>query len=593
MQKIKLLVVAPYEGMNDIIRELLKDYDDVEADFFVANLNDAVKLLASLNLLEYDAVISRGGTASLISEKCSLNVYDVGLSSLDALRAIRLAQNFGQPFAIIGFENITKILHTLSELLQYDCHITTIAVESEAEIELRKLKSAGYEVVVCDVISAMIAPSIGIVPVIVTTGFEAVAQVLKQAIGFARSQIQTRQNLLHLTNVFQNSPYSCTVIDSKGNIVLSSLDSKDPAHISQYIREHLEELQTEQNRAFEKPWHGGFLSFFCAEQAVQNEQYRYLFARFHEHPKTNVSGSVRQISFAASEQPDFSYFIGSGKQESIRLCIEKYASSSSPVLITGEIGTGKDNAAYLLHRLSTFRNSIFYQIDCESATSKNWNYLFRHHNSPFMQNKHTIYFRHADALDSETVQSLVSEIASTALDKRNRLIFSFAVKPNESEGAKKSVRLLSSSLHLLTIHLLPLRERRDDIPLLCAHYINSLNASLGRQIAGFEPAALKAVQTFLWESNLIQFRRIVEALVLITSTAYISYENTMKLLSQESALWASGGTERFQFNLNQSLASINCDIARFVLHEENGNHSRAAERLGISRSTLWRMLSSQ
>ncbi len=78
--------------------------------------------------------------------------------------------------------------------------------------------------------------------------------------------------------------------------------------------------------------------------------------------------------------------------------------------------------------------------------------------------------------------------------------------------------------------------------------------------------------------------------MLITTTPYISYENTMRLLHQETALWVSPGQSSYQFDLNQTLEHITYDIVRMVLKEENNNQSRTAQRLGIGRSTLWRIL---
>ena len=88
----------------------------------------------------------------------------------------------------------------------------------------------------------------------------------------------------------------------------------------------------------------------------------------------------------------------------------------------------------------------------------------------------------------------------------------------------------------------------------------------------------------------ISCKRIVYELMLITTTPYISYENTMRLLHQETALWVSPGQSGYQFDLNQTLEHITYDIVRMVLKEENNNQSRTAQRLGIGRNTLWRIL---
>ena len=589
MDKINLLVIAPYKGMNRIINELLSEREDVTADYYVANLKEVHTLLAELNIFEYDAVISRGGTARLIESLVNLPVYDVGLSALDALRAIRLAQNFNQKMAIIGFENITQTMHTICEVLQWDYPIVTIYHEEEAQPRLLELKTAGYSVVVCDVISSIAAPSLGMNAVLSTSGYETIETALTQAIRLTKGHVRSRQELLHLTLSYQNNPYSCIILDDDGKIISSSLDIKDSNHILPYIKEHLSELRMEEAPEFERPFRGGVLSFLQQQHFLKNKQYFYLYVRFHERTESQRINAIRMRSGIKNENMDFTYYNSSHYQSNTQDLIEKYGRSLSPVILSGEEGTGKDQAAYLIHCCSSYQSSVFYQIDCESATGRNWTYLFTHHESPLMHNKHTLYFRHVNQLSDSTFYKLLSVIMDTNLVQRNRLIFSFVEKKNSPHSHEYMSQLMQRT-RCLFLRIPALRERPGDIPYLCTHYINQLNTRLGKQIVGFDAKALRALTTFAWETNLAQFQRIIEELMLVTNSSYISFENTMRQLSQESALWTSESAVGYQFNLDQPLEDINYDIARQVLKEENGNHSRTAERLGISRSTLWRML---
>ena len=286
------------------------------------------------------------------------------------------------------------------------------------------------------------------------------------------------------------------------------------------------------------------------------------------------------------------FYTSSHYRTSTQKQIERFSHTLTPVLIIGEEGTGKDRAAVLLQKNSTYQSSVFYKINCDTATAKNWNYLLSHHESPLLNNMHTIYFQHADAIPQSIFQKLLSFMSDTGLAKRNRLIFSF-VAGSKKTNVENQVKALLKIENCLTLNLPSLRERVDDIPYLCTLYINRLNTKLGKQIVGFDSQALHAMKTYIWEGNLDQLKRIIEQLMLITGSSYISYENTMTLLSRESALWNDEKTQSYHFNLNQNLNDINYDIIRYILKEENGNHSKTAERLGISRSTLWRILKSK
>ncbi len=591
MTKLNLLVIAPYKGMDEIILDLISTREDVTADCYVANLNDAAAVLKQVNLFDYDAILSRGGTVSVIDSLVNLPVYDIGLSALDALRAIRLAQNFEQKIAVIGFENITRTSAVLSEILQYDFPIVTIRSEEEALPRLMELKEAGYSVVVCDVISSQIAPKLGMNAVLITSGYETVEAMLNQAIRLTKRYLHNRQELSHLTLSFQNGPHACTILDSYGNIVLSSLEINDPNHVLPYIREHQQELLSEDSPHFERAFHGGILSFSLWRRYLRNEQYAYLYTRFRERLETRKIDAIRQISNSKEQKLDFSYYNSSHYQTSTQDQIERFSRTLSPVIISGETGTGKDQAAYFIYCKSSYRASIYYEIDCETATDKNWTYLLTHHDSPFMHNKHTLYFRHVDALTPSVFHQLTSFIRDTGLSQRNRLIFSLVSGQNIKQETSYMAEL-TKAMHCLILRIPSLRERADDIPYLCTLYINRLNASLGKQIISFDLRALKAMKTFLWESNLDQFQRIIHELMVVTKGVYISYENTMRQLRKESALWTCTEQAGFQFNLDQPLSDITYDIIRQVLREENDNHSQTAKRLGISRSTLWRILKS-
>lgn len=146
-------------------------------------------------------------------------------------------------------------------------------------------------------------------------------------------------------------------------------------------------------------------------------------------------------------------------------------------------------------------------------------------------------------------------------------------------------------LSCLVLRLKPLRERTEDIPGIATLYISQINNELGKQIVGFEPEAMALMKQYSWRENLSQFKRIIRELVLQTESYYIPAHLVQHLLNQEQPAHphsGSGGLETL--NLNQTLDLINYDIVRIVLEQENGNRSRAASRLGISRSTLWRLL---
>ena len=104
---------------------------------------------------------------------------------------------------------------------------------------------------------------------------------------------------------------------------------------------------------------------------------------------------------------------------------------------------------------------------------------------------------------------------------------------------------------------------------------------------------MRKLQKFDWPRNYSQFQRIVKELAMMTEQPYITAEAVEEVLKREGSVVPVGDrgedTEA-PLDLNRTLQEINRDIVLRTLERENGNQSRTAERLGISRTTLWRML---
>ena len=106
---------------------------------------------------------------------------------------------------------------------------------------------------------------------------------------------------------------------------------------------------------------------------------------------------------------------------------------------------------------------------------------------------------------------------------------------------------------------------------------------------------MELMKNYSWPGNLNQFHRIIKELAAVTNGSYISEGDVRRLLEQEnmhSSDYSIFSKDAFAVNLNQPLDSINKDIVSRVLQEEKMSKEAAAKRLGISRTTLWRMLKS-
>jgi DNA-binding NtrC family response regulator len=214
--------------------------------------------------------------------------------------------------------------------------------------------------------------------------------------------------------------------------------------------------------------------------------------------------------------------------------------------------------------------------------------------SPFSDERLTIYLKNTDRLDEAAGERLVRYLKRMDVCERNRLIFSFVSKRGSPEEDRFRANL-RNDLMCLVLKMRPLRQRPGDIPSLCSLYINEINAATGGGVIGLTPEAMQIMMEYRWEYNLAQLKRVLTELVVLSGSPYISAEEVESALIVESELAGGDGQnftpQRRALDLEKSLENITGDIVRIVLNQENMNQSRAAKRLGISRSTLWRMLS--
>ena len=120
-----------------------------------------------------------------------------------------------------------------------------------------------------------------------------------------------------------------------------------------------------------------------------------------------------------------------------------------------------------------------------------------------------------------------------------------------------------------------------------------MNIRLTKPLIGIETDALRLLEDYEWPHNYTQFQRVMEELVTVSQSSMLNVDEVQTVLKKENIIaTVSEKAEDANINLelNQRLDKINYDIVGKVLEEEQGNKSAASDRLGISRSTLWRFL---
>jgi len=301
-------------------------------------------------------------------------------------------------------------------------------------------------------------------------------------------------------------------------------------------------------------------------------------------------------------QDNSSSIIGNSQvMQQVNELIVRVAPTKSSVLIEGDTGTGKELVANALHNLSG-RRGAFVPINCAAiAPELIESELFGHIKGAFTNATQARQglFSYADG--GTLFLDEISEMPLQLQGKLLRVLEESAIRPLGSNREKTvDVRIVTASnkpltelvekqlfradlfyrLNILPINLPTLRNRPEDIPTLCSHFIRQLADDLGLTPIILTTDDLLALQAYAWPGNVRELRNLLERAMLLNCSP--------KQLLPNSALAQSA--ENSHFPLHWSLQKVQRQYIEQVLTDFNGNKSQAAKSLGITRKTLDRKL---
>lgn len=586
-KKTKILGIAPYEGMKTLMMRLAGRRDDIDLTVYVGDLETGAEIASKHTFEDYDVILSRGGTAEMISSISSIPVVEIQLSVYDILRAIKLAENHNDRYAIVGFPGITKNAHFLCDLLQYNIDIYTIHNSDEVYDTLIQLTTAGYHMVLCDVITSSQAQRLGMRSILFTSGSESVETAFDQAVKTAGKYQALISKVEFFRTLLEDYPYYVFVYSEKEELIYSSKQHNFSPAVITAMKNYVSEILKENSKKFYRDDGDLLVAVKGIKKQIYKQPYVVYYVNTRKVPLSLIKNGIRYIDKGQALEQLYANCNGlTNPFSTYAPSLDQMNHTGAPAMILGEDGTGKEEMAAFIYSQSKFHNRPMAIIDCSRVTDKGWQFLTEHTNSPLSDTDTTIYIREIESLSDRQFKELFSIIRNLNLHRQNHMIFSCTTCENEE--INKNCRLLMNHFNCLSFTLPPLRANKEDVPDLANLYISNLNMQLAKEIVGLEPNAVSLLKEYDWPGNYSQFKRIMTELFAITDSSYIKAASVSKLLLKEHP--ANAIKNDVPFDLNRTLEEINLDIARHVLAEEKGNQSQAAKRLGISRTTLWRML---
>lgn len=350
-------------------------------------------------------------------------------------------------------------------------------------------------------------------------------------------------------------------------------------------------------------------AFYYIQKPFRNDELIAILRRAAEHRRLRVENQVLKQEIKRRDRTTSGRPVGRSKSwnEVLRLA-ETVAPTDSTVLITGESGTGKEVIARYIHELSVRAEHSFLSINCgalpESLLESE---LFGHVKGSFtgaVKDK-TGLFAAADHgtffLDEigETTPSTqvkllrvlqqreVIPVGATESVAVNTRVLAATNRDLEDEIKRGSFRAdLFYRLNVIAVHLPPLRQRPDDIPLLADSFLARSGQLRGEEPKVLADEALDAMMAYAWPGNVRELENALERAVILSAGDTIRADALPERVTARRA--EPLVSERTP--VSPTLEAIERAYIQWVLQNEGGNKSRAADMLGIDPSTLYRKL---
>ncbi len=349
-------------------------------------------------------------------------------------------------------------------------------------------------------------------------------------------------------------------------------------------------------------------AFDYIEKPLDLDELRTVVSRAAEH--TAQKRTIRELRERLDEKFSFENIVGqSPAMLRILDTVRRIAPSDIPVLILGESGTGKDLLANAIHQNSRRSDGRFVPVNCAGLSETLLeDELFGHVKGAYTgaAGERAGRFEHADG-----GTMFLDEVGDMPLPMQAKLLRVLengeVVRVGSNEPIEVNVRILSATNSQLqekvrdkefredlyfrikgaTIEIPPLRNRREDIPLLVDHFIRLANETHGTKVKGIDGDVRKLLTAYPWPGNIRQLRNVVENMVVLSGSQRLTIDDVPEEIHSPPGLAAEKGLEALA---GMSVDEVEKILIRNTLRMVNGNREQAAGMLGMGERTLYRKI---
>jgi transcriptional regulator with PAS, ATPase and Fis domain len=644
MKRAQILLISTYAELTMQAKKIAKELN-IPIDIYEGGILNNGHIYATSKVDLYDVIISISGTAEIIKKLVTtVPVLSIETTSGDILRALGQAIRFNKPLTLVSYqtskiselENLTQLLNVKYQLLSYsskqefesqisrvmDWHDTTIVGHGGCVQELAHQKGMDY---------VLIKPS-----------YTAIKQTLSSAKNIIEAINKDKFQNNRLTSIIDYSLEGVISVSKNGDITCFNTAAKKifnlekapktihDKNVPPILKDLLGDRSFIHDKVIKVAPHNLIYSRLPININKDLEETIIMVQKVSYYQKIEYTTRMQLAAKGLVAHHTFSDIIHSSQiMETVIKNARRFSKTTATILIQGDTGTGKELFAQSIHTESQVKNGPFVAINCAALPEDLLeSELFGYEEGAFTGARKGGKIGLFELAHNGTI--FLDEIGELPLSIQNRLLRVLQEKEIMRIGGTKvikvNVRVIAATnkdlydlmmqnnfrpdlyfrLNVLTLKIPALHDRPEDIKDLICFFLQKYNLQYDRNITMFSPSVLGILKKYPWPGNIRELETLMEKIVITADSDTIDeafIKNTLEeytgnhlVVDEAKPDTSSTPLEDLPGNQNHIVVKINTlekmeeEIIRQLLQKENGNKQSLANKLGISRATIWNKL---
>lgn len=624
----KLAIVAPYHDLSKIAQQVCDELA-VNAAIVVGDLEEGVKAAKKLIDEGVEVIISRGGTATAISGQLDEPVVEIIVSPYDIIRAVASAKKYGNHIGVVGFRNVIYGSKSLEEVLDVKIDELEIKEEKDAPYVIEKAKEDGVDVIVGDAVSVRYSKKLGLQAMLVTSGKESISTALREAQELVAVRRREKARAEQFKAILDFTYEGIIATDADGKISLVNpaaekiLGKAKSSLINRDVGEVFPSVDIKRAQEKGKPLLGELHRMGNSTlvhnlvPVVTNDETTGIIITFQDAGQLQaVENKVRRQLYLKGHVAQYTFGDIITRSTALKKVIKQarqFAQAEAAVVITGETGTGKEMFAQSIHNASLRKSGPFVAVNC-AAVPENLleSELFGYEEGAFtgarrggkkglfeLAHNGTIFLDEIGELPLKLQARLLRVLqekavirvgGDTVIPINVRIIAATHRNLEESIENGTFRQDLYYRLNVLRLSLPPLRERKEDIPLLIDRLLEKICKRTAKARPVITDEVIKVFYSYNWPGNVRELQNILERLVVLKASSKVYPEDINEIIRIPDEKFNNKDLDGPVIELRGSLKDMELAIIRKTLELTGYDKEETSKKLGISQTTLWRRL---